>query len=108
MSAVDPVPYLNGNAAAPVLPVSGRADKHTWKQWQTWLQDQRFYDGRVDGIPGSMTYRAIQRWTGTPQTGKLDVVTRKAVQKRIGVTADGIWGRETWMTIQRKLNEGSL
>ena len=105
---VDPTPYLNGNAAASSLKVSGREDKATWKQWQTWLQEQKFYAGRVDGVAGSMTYKAIQVWVGTPQTGKLDLPTRKAVQARIGVTADGVWGRGTWSTIQRKLNEGSL
>jgi hypothetical protein len=107
-SDVDPTPYLNGNAAVSTLKVSGREDRATWKQWQTWLQEQRFYEGRVDGVAGPMTYRAIQSWVGTPRTGKLDVVTRKAVQERIGVTPDGVWGRSTWSTIQRKLNEGSL
>lgn len=107
-SDVDPTPYLNGNAAASALKVSGREDKATWKQWQTWLQQERFYAGRVDGVAGSMTYKAVQAWVGTPQTGKLDLPTRKAVQARIGVTADGVWGRGTWSTIQRKLNEGSL
>ena len=107
-SDVDPTPYLNGNAAASALKVSGREDRATWKQWQTWLQEQKFYVGRVDGVAGSMTYKAIQVWVGTPQTGKLDLPTRKAVQTRIGVTADGVWGRGTWSTIQRKLNEGSL
>ena len=107
-SDVDPTPYLNGNAAASALKVSGREDRATWKQWQTWLQEQKFYAGRVDGVAGSMTYKAIQVWVGTPQTGKLDLPTRKAVQTRIGVTADGVWGRGTWSTIQRKLNEGSL
>jgi hypothetical protein len=105
---VDPTPYLNGNSAVSTLKVSGRADKATWKQWQTWLQEQRFYTGRIDGIPGPMTYRAIQAWVGVPQTGTLNVVTRVAVQKRIGVGVDGVWGRNTWSTIQRKLNEGSL
>ena len=105
---VDPTPYLNGNAAVSTLKVSGRADRATWKQWQTWLQEQGFYGGRVDGIAGPMTYRAIQTWVGTPRTGRLDPPTRKAVQERIGVTVDGVWGRSTWSTIQRKLNEGSL
>ena len=105
---VDPTPYLNGNSAASTLKVSGREDRATWKQWQTWLQEQKFYAGRVDGVAGAMTYKAIQAWVGTPQSGKLDLPTRKAVQARIGVTADGVWGRGTWSTIQRKLNEGSL
>ncbi len=105
---VDPTPYLNGNTAASTLTVSGREDKPTWKQWQTWLQQLGYYSGRVDGIPGPMTYRAIQTWVGTPPTGKLDPPTRKAVQQELGLTADGVWGRSTWSTIQRKLNEGSL
>jgi hypothetical protein len=105
---VDPTPYLNGNASVPTLKVSGWGDKATWKQWQTWLQEQKFYTGRVDGVAGSMTYRAIQTWVGTPRTGVLDLATRKAVQARIGMPADGVWGRNTWSTIQRKLNEGSL
>jgi hypothetical protein len=105
---VDPTPYLNGNAAVPVLRVSGRADKASWVEWQTWLQGEGFYLGRVDGLPGSMTYRAIQHWAGVPRTGRLDVVTRRAVQAKLGVTVDGVWGRDTWSTLQRKLNEGSL
>jgi hypothetical protein len=105
---VDPTPYLNGNAAVPVLRVSGRADKASWVAWQTWLQGEGFYLGRVDGIPGPMTYRAIQAWVRVPQTGRLDVVTRRAVQAKLGVTVDGVWGRQTWSTLQRKLNEGSL
>jgi hypothetical protein len=105
---VDPTPYLNGNTGVSALPVSGRADKRSWAQWQTWLQEQGYYTGRIDGIAGPMTHRAIQSWVGTPRTGSLDVVTRRAVQERIGVTVDGVWGRDTWSTIQRKLNEGSL
>ena len=107
-SDVDPTPYLNGNAAVSALKVSGRADRATWKQWQTWLQEQGHYAGRIDGIAGPMTYRAIQSWVGTPRTGRNDPLMRRAVQERIGVTVDGVWGRETWSTIQRKLNEGSL
>jgi lysozyme family protein len=105
---VDPTPYLNGNAAVCVLRVSGRADKATWVAWQTWLQGKGFYLGRVDGIAGAMTYKAIQAWVCVPQTGTLDLVTRRAVQVNLGVTVDGVWGRETWSTLQRMLNEGSL
>ena len=107
-TAVDPMPYLNGNAAVPTLPVSGRADKASWGAWQTWLQDKGYYTARVDGKPGTFTYKAIQDWVGVPQTGRLDTVTRRAVQKRLGVTVDGVWGRDTWSTLQRRINDGSL
>ncbi len=107
-SAVDPIPYLNGNAAVPSLPVSGRADRASWRAWQTWLQDKGFYEGRVDGIPGQITYRAIQHWAGVPRTGYINDVTVRAVQAKLGVKQDGVWGRDTWSTLQRKLNDGSL
>jgi hypothetical protein len=107
-SAVDPIPYLNGNAAVPVLKVTGRPDRASWTAWQTWLQELGYYQGRVDGVPGPMTYRAIQGWVEVPQTGLLTDLTRRAVQRELGVTVDGVWGRETWSTLQRKLNEGTL
>jgi hypothetical protein len=107
-SDVDPTPYLNGNAAVVALPVTGQPDRATWRAWQTYLQAKGFYTGRIDGIPGPMTHRAIQRWAGVPQTGTLDTHTRRVVQHKLGVRIDGVWGRETWSTIQRKLNEGSM
>jgi peptidoglycan hydrolase-like protein with peptidoglycan-binding domain len=105
---VDPIPYLNGNAAVPSLPVSGRSDKASWRAWQTWLQDKGFSPGRIDGIPGPITYRAIQHWAGVPRTGHINDVTLRAVQAKLGVKQDAIWGRDTWSTLQRKLNDGSL
>jgi hypothetical protein len=107
-TAVDPMPYLNGNAAVPVLPVSGRPDRASWRAWQTWLQDLGYYKARVDGIPGPYTYKAIQDWVGVAQTGTLNPVTRRAVQRELGVTVDGVWGRETWSRLQQKLNAGTL
>jgi murein L,D-transpeptidase YcbB/YkuD len=35
-------------------------------------------------------------------------MTRRAVQKRVGVKEDGIWGRITISEIQRRLNEGKM
>ena len=107
-SDVDPTPYLNGKAAVTVLPVSGRADRATWRAWQTWLQKLDYYKGRVDGVPGPMTFRAFQAWVSVAEDGLLGPVTRKAVQRELNVKADGLWGRETWSTIQRKLNEDTL
>jgi murein DD-endopeptidase MepM/ murein hydrolase activator NlpD len=105
---VDPTPYLNGNAAVIKLPVNGRGDRRTWNAWQTDLQAKGLYLGRIDGIQGPITNRAIQAWSGMPQTGVMDRHSRRAVQMKIGVKVDGVWGRETWSTIQRKLNEGSM
>jgi len=107
-TAVDPQPYLNGNAAVTVLPVSGRADRATWRAWQNDLQAKGLYKGRIDGIPGPMTYRAIQGWAGVKQDGVIGPITRRAVQTKLKIKVDGVWGRETWSTIQRKLNDGSL
>ena len=108
LSDVDPTPYLNGNAAVTVLPVSGRADRATWRALQVWLQGEGYYKGRVDGVPGPMTYRALQAWAGVKQDGIIGPDTRRAVQFKLGVKVDGVWGRETWSTLQRKLNEGTL
>ena len=105
---VDPTPYLNGNAAVAKLPVTGRPDRASWRAWQTDLQAKKLYLGRIDGIPGPITHRAIQGWAGVRQDGVLGPITRRAVQQKLGVKVDGVWGRETWSTIQRKLNEGSM
>jgi peptidoglycan hydrolase-like protein with peptidoglycan-binding domain len=104
----DPVPLLKNGAPQPVLPISGRPSKQTWMVWQDDLR-KHGYHGLIDGIPGPMTYRAIQNWAGvTPANGVFDVKTRKAVQEKIGVKADGVWGRITWSEIQRRLNVGEM
>jgi hypothetical protein len=105
---VDPMPYLEGAPPKPVLPVTGVPNRATWRAFQQALADKGFEPGRIDGLPGPMTYRAIQRWVAVVQTGRLDSVTRIAVQKKIGVKPDGVWGRITWGEIQRRLNEGTL
>jgi len=104
----DPTPYLNGNVAVPVVKVSGRLDKATWTAWQNDLQAKGLYKGRIDGIPGPMTYRAIQGWAGVTADGIIGPVTRKAVQRKLGVLDDGLWGRLTITALQRALNSGGL
>lgn len=105
---VDPIPYFGGTITQTVLKVSGRLDKDTWREWQKVLKDKGFYKGRIDGSPGPMTYGAIQAWAGVPITGRLDLPTRKAVQEKLGVRADGSWGRVTISALQRVLNGGGL
>ena len=104
---LDPELYLSERAPVASNRVSGRLDKATWKQWQTALKDYG-YRGRIDGIPGRMTYRAIQRWAGVTADGVLGSGTRKAVQGKIGVRQDGKWGKLTISALQRKLNEGKI
>lgn len=104
---LDPVPYLSGSVPAPVNRVSGRLDKATWKQWQTALKPYG-YKGRIDGIPGKLTYKAVQSWAGVTPDGILGPNTRKAVQAKLGVKADGVWGKLTISELQRKLNEGAI
>jgi peptidoglycan hydrolase-like protein with peptidoglycan-binding domain len=76
--------------------------------WQDDLKARWGYTGRIDGIPGPMTHAAIQRYAEVPVTGRLDDRTRRAVQKKIGVIPDGVWGRNTWSEIQRRLNVGDM
>lgn len=108
---VDPVPYLEGLPGTPPAPapngVSGKLDKATWKQWQTALKDYG-YAGVIDGIPGPMTYKAMQKWAGVEQDGIIGPNTRKAVQKKLKVTADGKWGKITISALQRLLNTGKI
>lgn len=103
----DPVPYLVGRAPVASNRVSGRLDKATWKQWQTALKAYG-YSGRIDGIPGKLTYQAIQRWVGVTADGILGPVTRRAVQGKIGVKQDGVWGKLTISQLQRLLNSGKI
>lgn len=79
----------------------------------------------VDGIRGPLTIKALQRWVGATQDGKLgpdttrrlqrklgglDVdgvlgpLTVKALQRRVGARVDGLWGEETTRRLQAFLN----
>jgi hypothetical protein len=114
---MNPTPYLEG-APAPQPPkpaqlvVDGIIGPRTWSAWQTVLKAQYGYEGRIDGIPGPMTNRAIQRsiraygYVG-PISGNLGRFSRKGVQRRLNVKADGIWGRITITALQKALNAGT-
>jgi hypothetical protein len=111
---VDPVPYLKGSSSAPVnvkplpLAVSGKIDSATWKAFQQALKTAGYYKGIPDGRPGTMTYRAIQEWSGAKVDGKIGPATRRAVQAKIGVNPDGVWGRLTISALQRAINSGDI
>jgi hypothetical protein len=106
-NTADPVPYLAGGAPVASQRVSGRLDKTTWKQWQVALQPYG-YTGRIDGIPGKMTYAAMQKWAGVKADGIIGPNTRRAVQVKLGVKPDGKWGKLTISELQRQLNTGKI
>lgn len=115
---VDPNPFFVNDGVSPTvgLPVNGRLDKATWRVWQLVLKEQWGYEGIIDGIPGRMTWSAVQRSVVSyGYKGKIDGIpgplTRKGVQTRLAKKKyytgkiDGIWGPITISAIQRALND---
>lgn len=116
-SPVDPAPYLNNDGATPTvgLPVNGRLDRNTWKVWQLVLKKDWGYQGIIDGVPGKMSWSAVQRsivphgYKG-PIDGVDGPATRRGVQQRLADKGfytgriDGIWGRVTITGLQTALN----
>jgi hypothetical protein len=105
-NTLNPEDYLGKQEKDNTLKVTGKLDKPTWIALQTALKGHKLYSGNIDGIPGRLTYTALQRWSDAPETGKLDIATRKAVQVRIGVKVDGIWGTGTISELQGELIRG--
>jgi peptidoglycan hydrolase-like protein with peptidoglycan-binding domain len=64
--------------------------------------------GRIDGIPGKMTYTAMQKWAGVKADGIIGPNTRRAVQSKLGVKPDGKWDKLTISELQRQLNTGKI
>ena len=122
-STADPNIYLSGDAPAPEpaqpqkakLKVDGRLDRSTWRAWQQALKDNPKYEyyGIIDGIPGPITWRAVQRSCGAKVDGMPGPNTRKSVQRLLknlreySGRIDGIWGRGTISALQRALNKGT-
>jgi murein DD-endopeptidase len=122
---VDPNIYLTGskpdvptgpNGYKVTVTVDGREGRQTWRAWQTALKARWGYSGIIDGIPGRLTWTAVQKSAGSHYKGRIDGIpgplTRRGVQLRLQEMGyykgriDGIWGRLTWSAIQRSLNEG--
>ena len=87
----------------------GRAGEDTWKALQKLLGTV------VDGAVSHQSYRATElgngvvprawRFTGRGSKGSKMVV---ALQKRVGVKADGIWYQGTTSALQRAINQGKF
>lgn len=101
----DPTPWFASNQS-PKLKITGRLDKPTVRAWQRAVKAGGFNPGRIDGILGPMTRRAIQASLHVKTDGIFGPLTKKALQHRLRVKTDGVWGRITISTLQRVLNEG--
>ena len=87
----------------------GRAGEDTWKALQRLLGTPQ------DGAVSHQSYRATElgngvvprawRFTGRGSKGSKMVV---ALQKRVGVKADGIWYQSTTSALQRAINQGKF
>jgi hypothetical protein len=115
---VDPETYYTSNGVTPVVPVftTGRLDRETWRRWQAVLKKSWKYEGIIDGIPGKMTWSAVQRSVVQyGYTGRIDGIPgplmRRAVQRRLqdkgfyNGNIDGIWGKVTITALQVALGE---
>jgi hypothetical protein len=114
-----PVPAPKKEAAAPVVPAKsaeptpaptsnvGPLSQDDWKALQEILKRDHGYVGAIDGVPGGLTYKSLQRsviahgYTG-PVDGELGVNSYKALQRRLvskGLyegRVDGIPGNATY------------
>ena len=87
----------------------GRAGEGTWKALQ------RLLGTPVDGAVSHQSYRATElgngvvprawRFTGRGSKGSKMVA---ALQKRVGVTADGVWFEGTTKALQKAINSGKF
>jgi beta-N-acetylhexosaminidase len=57
----------------------------------------------VTGTFGPLTKRALQRWLGIPQTGIFDAATIRALQARVGAPVVGVWGPRSTAALQSYL-----
>jgi hypothetical protein len=99
------------------IPVNGKLDRVTWRAWQHVLKAKYGYRGVIDGIPGSLTWAAVQRSASEFYKGPVDGIpgpfTRRAVQQKLAKTGhykgriDGDWGPLTVGAIQRSINDRS-
>lgn len=111
----DPLAFIDRDVVVDKLPsvltVNGKLDKATWRRWQEVLKRDWGYEGLIDGIPGPLTYTAVQRSVNADRTAVWDQQTQKRVQKRLKDNdfylgpVDGIWGKGTVSALQRALNQ---
>lgn len=90
-----------------VLVVDGVMGPATIRQWQKVMGTP--IDGVIStGRGGSSLISAVQRRVGVKADGFLGPITWRAIQRRLGVTADGVPGPITIKALQRRLNAGQF
>lgn len=57
----------------------------------------------VDGSFGPLTKKEMQRQLGVKVTGKFDKATKKALQKKLKVAVDGVWGPKSKAALRKAL-----
>src|SRR6266545_688455 len=62
----------------------------------------------VDGSLGPLTKRALQRFLGVADDGVLGPQSVRALQRRVGAGQDGVWGPDTTRHLQSALNAGTF
>ena len=72
---------------------------------QKWLKACGLYTGEIDAILGQGTVKALQKKLGVTADGLWGVNTTKALQKLVGTTQDGLMGPATVKAFQTYLNE---
>lgn len=121
-------PKAKEEAAAPVMPAKsaepaptpvanvGTLSQDDWKKFQEILKRDHGYAGAIDGVPGGMTYKALQRSVAAhgysgPVDGEPGTNTYKGVQRRLiakGVyegRVDGSWGPQTIAALREAINK---
>lgn len=102
--APSPVPPAHRNVFTPIAD-DGAFGFHT-------IRAQQFvdFDGVVadcDGIFGILSKKAMQKHLGVLEDGVIGPITIKALQRKVGAYEDGVWGYETTLLMQRALNAGN-
>lgn len=87
------------------LDVDGQFGYNSIAMLQTALKKSKHYKGKVDGILGKQTIKALQARAGVAQDGSWGKKTSKAVQKMIGVTQDGWFGENSVKALQTWINK---
>jgi hypothetical protein len=62
----------------------------------------------VDAALGPLTRRALQRYLGVTVDGVIGPVTIRALERHVGAAQDGVWGAGTTRHLQTALNNGTF